>query len=96
MSEVIVPIMALGYLLIALVVIVLNINEIPSLIGMIVNEAFNPSSAIGGGIGAVILQGAKEVCFQMKQDLDLLKRSCSCLCRASCSTRYCSIILCIY
>ena len=35
---------------------------------MIITEAFNPSSAIGGGIGAVIIQGAKEECFQMKQD----------------------------
>ncbi len=69
MSEVIVPIMALGYLLIALVVIALNINEIPSLITMIVTEAFNPSSAIGGGIGAVILQGAKRGMFSNEAGL---------------------------
>ena len=69
MSEVIVPIMALGYLLIALVVIVLNINEIPALISMIVTEAFNPSSAIGGGIGAVILQGAKRGMFSNEAGL---------------------------
>lgn len=58
-SEVIVPIMAMSYLLIAIVVIVLNLSSIPDLITMIIHEAFNPSSAIGGGIGAVILQGAK-------------------------------------
>jgi len=58
-SEVIVPIMAGSYLLIALVVIVLNVTEIPALISMIISEAFNPSSAISGGIGAVIMQGAK-------------------------------------
>ncbi len=69
MSEVIVPIMALGYLLIALVVIALNITEIPSLIIMIVTEAFNPSSAIGGGIGAVILQGAKRGMFSNEAGL---------------------------
>ena len=63
MSEVIVPIMALGYLLIALVVIALNINEIPSLITMIITEAFSPSSAIAGGIGAVIMNGAKRGLF---------------------------------
>lgn len=69
MSEVIVPIMALGYLLIALVVIVLNITQIPSLIVMIVTEAFNPSSAIGGGMGAVIIQGAKRGMFSNEAGL---------------------------
>ncbi len=69
MSEVIVPIMALGYLLIALVVIFLNITEIPGLIVMIVTEAFNPSSAIGGGIGAVIIQGAKRGMFSNEAGL---------------------------
>lgn len=68
-SEVIVPIMAVGYLLIAIVVIALNISEIPGLISMIVNEAFNPSSAIGGGIGAVILQGAKRGMFSNEAGL---------------------------
>ena len=68
-SEVIVPVMAGSYLLIALVVIILNIEEIPSLIYMIVNEAFNPSSAISGGIGAVILQGAKRGMFSNEAGL---------------------------
>lgn len=68
-SEVIVPIMAVGYLLIALVVIALNVEKIPDLIALIVNEAFNPSSAIGGGIGAVILQGAKRGMFSNEAGL---------------------------
>ena len=41
-SEVIVPIMAVGYLLIAVVVIVLNYEKIPELISLIVTEAFSP------------------------------------------------------
>lgn len=69
MSEVIVPVMAGSYLLIALVVIILNIGEIPGLISMIVTEAFHPSSAIGGGIGAVILQGAKRGMFSNEAGL---------------------------
>jgi AGCS family alanine or glycine:cation symporter len=69
MSEVIVPVMAGSYLLIALVVIILNIGEIPGLINMIVTEAFHPSSAIGGGIGAVILQGAKRGMFSNEAGL---------------------------
>lgn len=69
LSEVIVPVMAVGYLLIAIVVIALNLEQIPALISMIVNEAFNPSSAIGGGIGAVILQGAKRGMFSNEAGL---------------------------
>ena len=68
-SEVIVPVMAVGYLLIAIVIIALNIKEIPSLVLMIISEAFNPSSAIGGGIGAVILQGAKRGMFSNEAGL---------------------------
>jgi len=68
-SEVIVPIMAVSYLLIAVVVIALNYEAIPALVSMIVNEAFNPSSAIGGGIGAVILQGAKRGMFSNEAGL---------------------------
>ncbi|PHO18296.1 sodium:alanine symporter [Malaciobacter molluscorum LMG 25693] len=68
-SEVIVPIMALGYLLIAIVVIGLNASEIPSLISLIVKEAFSPSSAIAGGLGAVILQGAKRGMFSNEAGL---------------------------
>jgi AGCS family alanine or glycine:cation symporter len=69
MSEVIVPVMALGYILIALVVIFLNIEKVPSLFVMIITEAFNPSSAIGGGIGAVIIQGAKRGMFSNEAGL---------------------------
>jgi len=68
-SEVVVPVMAVGYLLIAIVVIGLNITEIPSLISMIVTEAFSPTSAISGGIGAVILQGAKRGMFSNEAGL---------------------------
>jgi len=67
--EFLVPVMALGYLLLAIIVIALNIQEIPSLISAIVNEAFNPSSAIGGGLGAVILQGAKRGVFSNEAGL---------------------------
>ncbi len=69
LSEVIVPIMALGYLIIAVVVIALNISEVPALFNLIVSEAFNPSSAISGGIGAVILQGAKRGMFSNEAGL---------------------------
>ncbi|MBE0497383.1 MAG: alanine:cation symporter family protein [Campylobacterales bacterium] len=69
MTEVIVPVMALGYLLIAAVVIALNITEVPSLFAMIVTEAFYPNTAIAGGIGSVIIMGAKRGMFSNEAGL---------------------------
>jgi AGCS family alanine or glycine:cation symporter len=68
-AEVIVPIMAIAYMIIAIVVIILNIEKVPGLISMIINEAFNPNSAIAGGIGAVILHGAKRGIFSNEAGL---------------------------
>ncbi|MDP4916753.1 MAG: alanine:cation symporter family protein [Haliea sp.] len=62
-SEVIVPIMALMYFLAALVVIVLHISEVPAALWSIVQSAFGLEQAVGGGLGAVILQGVKRGLF---------------------------------
>ena len=68
-TEVIVPIMAVGYILIALVVILLNLGSIPDVIARIVTEAFAPSAAIGGGIGAAIMMGVKRGLFSNEAGL---------------------------
>ena len=68
-TEFIVPVMALGYILIAIVVIVLNIADIPGVIARIVTEAFAPSAAIGGGIGAAIMMGVKRGLFSNEAGL---------------------------
>ncbi|WP_114853656.1 sodium:alanine symporter family protein [Brachybacterium sp. YJGR34] len=54
-----VPLMAMLYLLIGLVVVALNLGELPRVISQIVTEAFSPQAAIGGGIGAVIAGGVQ-------------------------------------
>lgn len=58
-AEIIVPVMALGYLLISIVVLGLNFDKIPSLVNTIVSEAFNPTAAITGGFIACLIQGVK-------------------------------------
>ncbi len=68
-TEFIVPIMAAGYIVIAIAVILINITEIPGVIARIVTEAFAPSSAIGGGIGAVIMMGVKRGLFSNEAGL---------------------------
>jgi AGCS family alanine or glycine:cation symporter len=68
-TEFIVPVMAIGYILIAVVVIVLNLTSIPGVLARIVVEAFVPSAAIGGGIGAAIMLGVKRGLFSNEAGL---------------------------
>lgn len=62
-SQVIVPIMAIIYLVVALVVVFINITEIPSLIAMIVKGAFGLDQVIGGTFGAAVMMGIKRGLF---------------------------------
>ena len=62
-TEKLVPVMALLYLVGALVLICINITAIPETFALIFKNAFNPAAALGGGIGAAITQGAKRGLF---------------------------------
>ncbi|MFG1489141.1 alanine/glycine:cation symporter family protein, partial [Oceanospirillum sp. HFRX-1_2] len=68
-SEILVPVMALSYLGIALVVLGMNIQQIPDVITLIVKSAFGLEPAIGGGIGAAILMGVKRGLFSNEAGL---------------------------
>ncbi|PXX96523.1 alanine/glycine:cation symporter family protein [Halomonas sp. LBP4] len=68
-TEVLVPVMAVGYLLVAIVVLALNITRIPEVIMLIVNSAFGLEQAIGGGIGAAIMMGVKRGLFSNEAGL---------------------------
>ncbi|WP_108459555.1 alanine/glycine:cation symporter family protein [Devosia naphthalenivorans] len=61
-AEFIVPFMAAVYLLVALYVVIINIGEVPALLGMIVREAFGLGAATGGIAGAM-LNGVKRGLF---------------------------------
>lgn len=54
-----VPIMAGLYLLIGIVIVGLHLGELPRVLTQIVTEAVSPQAAIGGGIGAVIVNGVQ-------------------------------------
>lgn len=62
-SSIIVPIMAVGYILLALFVVLSNIDRIPTVIGQIIGNAFGWHQAVGGGIGAALMQGIKRGLF---------------------------------
>lgn len=62
-AEIIVPIMAAIYLLVTLYIIVINITEIPGVIGLIFTKAFTFEAAGGGLFGSMVsiamMQGIK-------------------------------------
>lgn len=62
-SEVVVPIMAVAYILLAVVIIILNIDRIPSVHAMIVENAFGFGQAAGGTLGAAMTMGIKRGLF---------------------------------
>ncbi|WP_420414345.1 alanine/glycine:cation symporter family protein [Roseibium sp.] len=68
-ADVVVPVMAVGYMLMALIVIVLNITEIPAVISSIVQNAFGFQEVVGGGMGAAIAQGLRRGLFSNEAGL---------------------------
>ena len=63
LTSVIVPIMAIGYLIMAVVIAVMNAGALPEVFGMIFREAFNFSAIAGGFAGSMIVQGIKRGLF---------------------------------
>lgn len=62
-SSILVPIMALGYIILALYIVISNITHLPDIFGLIIKNAFGIEQAIGGGIGAALMQGIKRGLF---------------------------------
>ena len=62
-SAVLVPVMAIGYLILALVIIIMNYDLIPHVLKVIVSGAFGFEQVAGGGLGATIMYGVKRGLF---------------------------------
>ncbi len=66
-AEKIVPIMAVIYLVVGIIILAINFKSIPGTFGMIFKYAFTPAALIGGGAGAAIKaaisQGVKRGLF---------------------------------
>ncbi|MGE1163692.1 alanine/glycine:cation symporter family protein [Peribacillus simplex] len=58
-AQIIVPFMALGYILLSVVIVIMNITELPGVISLIFRSAFGMDSAFGGLIGMAIAWGVK-------------------------------------
>ncbi|MBR4924081.1 MAG: alanine:cation symporter family protein, partial [Bacteroidaceae bacterium] len=62
-SSVIVPLMALSYILLAFTIVLMNIPRLPEVIELIIANAFGWEQALGGGIGIALMQGIKRGLF---------------------------------
>ena len=62
-SSVLVPVMAIGYFILALVVVIMNINLVPHVLRLIVENAFGFEQVAGGGLGMTIMIGVKRGLF---------------------------------
>ena len=56
-TQVVVPFMALAYIIIAFVMIGLNIDKLPAVFMLIINDAFSPMAGVGAAIGWGVKRG---------------------------------------
>lgn len=68
-TAVVVPVMALGYMLIAIVIIVMNITSIPHVFKLIIDSAFGIRQAAGGLMGAAVMYGVRRGLFSNEAGL---------------------------
>lgn len=58
-TQVLVPVMALAYIAVSLIVVIMNLSSLPGVIGSIFSGALNFQAAAGGLFGAAIMNGIK-------------------------------------
>jgi len=68
-SDIIIPVMAVIYIGLALIVIVLNITDLPRVLVSIFANAFGFEEAVSGGVGAALAQGLRRGLFSNEAGL---------------------------
>lgn len=62
-AELVVPVMAAAYIVVALIILIMNITAIPAALALIIKCAFNPGSVFGGALGSAIIWGTKRAVY---------------------------------
>lgn len=62
-TELVVPIMATFYIIIAFYIVITNMTQIPEVFSLIIGHAFGLREVVGGGIGAAMMQGIRRGLF---------------------------------
>ncbi len=65
----VVPFMAVGYIVLSLLVIALNLDQVPKALGVILDHAFAPGSGVGVGIWVAMRWGFARGCFSNEAGL---------------------------
>ncbi|AWB85941.1 alanine/glycine:cation symporter family protein [Mycetocola zhujimingii] len=68
-TQAIVPLMAVLYLIVGVIIVALNVTEVPRVFGDIFAGAFGFQQVAGGAIGTIILQGVKRGMFSNEAGL---------------------------
>ena len=80
-TEMLVPTMAGIYLISALIIVLINFDQVPAMLALIIHDAFSPQAAVGGGFGAVFMTGVRRGRFCSK--------CCGyCVRKTSCASRF--------
>jgi AGCS family alanine or glycine:cation symporter len=58
-----VPSMVVLYFVLVVIILVMNASAIPGIFASIVSEAFTGNAILGGGLGAIIIQGVRRAAF---------------------------------
>ena len=62
-SEIVVPVMAIAYIILAIVLVIMNISHLPRVLALIVENAFGFNEILGGTMGSAISMGVKRGLF---------------------------------
>ncbi|MCJ7586389.1 MAG: alanine:cation symporter family protein [Candidatus Aminicenantes bacterium] len=62
-AELMVPFMAIGYVIMAIIIIVLDIKRLPSILALIFSSAVGKNAVFGGIVGSAIIWGVKRGIF---------------------------------
>ncbi len=62
-TELVVPIMAVLYLIVAFYIVITNISEVPAVFNLIISHAFGFTEVVGGGVGVALMQGIRRGLF---------------------------------
>ncbi|MCP2031849.1 AGCS family alanine or glycine:cation symporter [Okibacterium sp. HSC-33S16] len=68
-TQAVVPVMALLYLVVGILIVAMNVTEVPRVFGEIYAGAFGFQQVAGGAIGTIILQGVKRGMFSNEAGL---------------------------
>lgn len=58
-AEIVVPFMALAYILVAMVIVLLNVDQVPAMLGLILGSAFGLEAGFGAVLGLAVEWGVK-------------------------------------